>query len=320
MRCIPASISAELRSPAPPGQRHAQVARLVCKMARARVSASAMFSVLRPCYAEDFTDSEINSLIGWAISKTLPQGSRRSCHKPVVTRAVKRTSTVKKGNSETARQEAIELVRQRVSGITIHENDLQQASPVSFSGRGHPEAEAILSNLFSATDRINIVAPFGYGQTRDRAEWLNAVRQNRLPTSSSGTFIRMNPVDGDGIADANVTAFRFALLESDCLPLDLQCALLATLPLPIAAIVDSGGKSLHAWIRIDAPSAEIFRTRLQSLFALVAPFGFDQATANPSRLARLPGLPRIDGARQDSTGQRLLYCAPDAVTFKPIIL
>jgi len=41
----------------------------------------------------------------------------------------------------------------------------------------------------------------------------------------------MNPVDGEGVDDANVTAFRFALLEWDGIPLDLQMSFLARVPL-----------------------------------------------------------------------------------------
>jgi hypothetical protein len=62
----------------------------------------------------------------------------------------------------------------------------------------------------------------------------------------------MNPLDGHGCQDVNVTAYRFALIECDQIPRPLQLSLLARLPLPIAAILTSGGRSLHAWVKVNA--------------------------------------------------------------------
>ena len=60
-------------------------------------------------------------------------------------------------------------------------------------------------------------------------------------------WIRPNPVNqlGSGedgaVCDCDVTSYRFCLLESDDLPLELQLSLWARLPLPISAIIDSAG-------------------------------------------------------------------------------
>jgi hypothetical protein len=119
----------------------------------------------------------------------------------------------------------------------------------------------------------------------------------------------MNPVDGCGVADVNVTAFRFALVESDTLPLELQLPLFARLPLPVAAVIGSGGRSVHAWVKVDARDADEYRATVAQMLALLARFGVDGKNKNPSRLSRLPGARREIGAAGDGV-QRLLYLNP----------
>ena len=118
--------------------------------------------------------------------------------------------------------------------------------------------------------------------------------------------MRMNPVDGKGVADANVTTFRFALIEIDCVPVELQLALLAKLKLPIAAILTSGGKSAHAWVWVDAASVDEYRVTVSAMLGMLARFGVDGKNKNPSRLSRLPGAVRTIGAAGDGR-QWLLY-------------
>ena len=48
-----------------------------------------------------------------------------------------------------------------------------------------------------------------------------------------GAWIRFNPVDGEGIKNENVTAFRYALVESDTMPLSNQDAMYRKLELPV---------------------------------------------------------------------------------------
>ena len=67
-----------------------------------------------------------------------------------------------------------------------------------------------------------------------------------------GGWIRFNPLDGEGVKNENVTKFKYALVESDTLPIAEQDILFRKLELPIAALVHSGGKSLHAIVRVDA--------------------------------------------------------------------
>lgn len=114
-----------------------------------------------------------------------------------------------------------------------------------------------------------------------------------------GAWIRFNPVDGEGVKNDNVTRFRYALVESDTLPVAEQDILYRKLELPIAALVHSGGKSLHAIVRVDADNYEEYRKRVDFLYDFLEKNGvtIDKQNRNPSRLSRMPGVTR-NGNRQ----------------------
>ena len=114
-----------------------------------------------------------------------------------------------------------------------------------------------------------------------------------------GGWIRFNPLDGEGVKNENVTKFKYALVESDTLPIAEQDILFRKLELPIAALVHSGGKSLHAIVRVDAENYEEYRKRVEFLYDFMEKQGvpIDKQNRNPSRLSRMPGLTR-NGNRQ----------------------
>jgi len=114
-----------------------------------------------------------------------------------------------------------------------------------------------------------------------------------------GAWIRFNPVDGDGVKNDNITRFKFALVESDTMPVSDQDAMYRKLELPIACLVHSGGKSLHAIVRVDAEDYTEYRKRVEFLYDFLEKNGLrvDKQNRNPSRLSRLPGVTR-NGNRQ----------------------
>lgn len=109
-----------------------------------------------------------------------------------------------------------------------------------------------------------------------------------------GAWIRFNPLDGQGVKNENVTEYRYALVESDSMPIDQQNAILRQLELPIACLVHSGGKSLHAIVRIEATDYTEYRKRVDYLYDVCKKNGFiiDRQNKNPSRLSRMPGVTR----------------------------
>lgn len=114
--------------------------------------------------------------------------------------------------------------------------------------------------------------------------------------TEAGAWVRFNPLDGKGVKNENVTEYRYALVESDSMPIAQQHAVIRELELPVAVLVYSGGKSLHAIVRIDAPNYEEYRKRVDYLYKVCKENGLDidRQNRNPSRLSRLPGVIRGD--------------------------
>lgn len=112
----------------------------------------------------------------------------------------------------------------------------------------------------------------------------------------AGAWIRFNPLDGKGVKNDNVTEFRYALVESDNMSLDKQNAIMRELELPIAVMMYSGKKSIHAIVRVDADNYAEYRKRVDYLYDVCKKNGLtnDNQNRNPSRLSRLPGVIRED--------------------------
>ncbi len=116
---------------------------------------------------------------------------------------------------------------------------------------------------------------------------------------TAGAWIRFNPLDGNGVKNDNVTEYRYALVESDGMEIEKQNAVLRELELPIACLVHSGKRSLHAIVRVDAPDYPEYRKRVDYLYDVCKKNGFvvDSQNRNPSRLSRMPGIER-NGKKQ----------------------
>ena len=116
---------------------------------------------------------------------------------------------------------------------------------------------------------------------------------------AAGAWIRFNPLDGRGVKNENVTDYRFALVESDNMEIEEQNAIIRELDLPVACLVYSGKKSLHAIVKVDARSYEEYRKRVDYLYEVCRKNGLkiDSQNRNPSRLSRMPGIIR-NGRKQ----------------------
>lgn len=151
------------------------------------------------------------------------------------------------------------------------------------------------------------------------------------PAAGMGTWFTVNPVDGQWRelprlvsphnprgrtrrAEENLTAFPFVLLESDLAPADQWLAALALIRLPISAVYESGGKSVHALVKIDAATVDEWRHVVEERRVPLVMLGADEAAMTAVRLSRLPQCFRGEKGHW----QRLLYLngAPDGT---PII-
>ncbi len=135
-----------------------------------------------------------------------------------------------------------------------------------------------------------------------------------LPThAEDGILFLTNPVDGkyhpnpreDGKrsrrSKESITEFRYLLLESDEVPVEEWLRILVQLPLPIAAVCSSGGRSIHSLVRIDARSKRDHDLVVKRIKPLLVALGADPNAMSAVQMSRLPTAYR--GSRQ----QELLY-------------
>ncbi|WP_342621977.1 AAA family ATPase [Erysipelothrix sp. P66] len=115
----------------------------------------------------------------------------------------------------------------------------------------------------------------------------------------AGAWIRFNPLDGKGVKNENVTDYRYALVESDSIPVERQHAIIRELELPVATLVYSGGKSIHAVVKVEAATMEEYRKRVNYLYDVCKKNGLevDTQNRNAARLSRMPGVVR-NGKKQ----------------------
>lgn len=144
--------------------------------------------------------------------------------------------------------------------------------------------------------------PMGKGITEPVEDVIQRVRKHKSELDASvgwnnaqaGAWVRFNPMDGKGVRNDNVAEYRYALVESDSVDVGRQMAIVKELNLPVAAMVHSGNKSMHAIVRVDAGDYAEYRRRVDYLYAVCKKNGLpvDTQNKNPSRLSRMPGVTR----------------------------
>jgi hypothetical protein len=104
--------------------------------------------------------------------------------------------------------------------------------------------------------------PKDSGVVLSREEWLRKLDDAKgnpnkfLKTSErNGIFVSVNPMKLGGSKDSDVTAFRHALLEFDNISIHEQWGIIIASRIPCAAVISSGGKSIHAWVKVEARTA-----------------------------------------------------------------
>ncbi|MBR3333287.1 MAG: AAA family ATPase [Clostridia bacterium] len=184
-------------------------------------------------------------------------------------------------------------------------------APNNYDGRG--EMLEYLTTLFEEDEYVGFCAQALYDQKKDKwrpagtvygrtaGQIIRDLKAGRTgfgtPNEAAGIWIRFNPLDGQGENDTNVTRWKHCLLESDDIPLEQQWSLIQSMHLPCTFVIHSGGKSLHAIVRIDAENAQQYRQRVNDLYEYAEKAGFkpDPQDKNASRLSRIPGAKRGTG-------------------------
>ena len=172
-------------------------------------------------------------------------------------------------------------------------------------------AARFLETLFKPDETVSYVhsakwkedkskwVPADAGHVRTVGDIIKDLRKHRKLEDAFGTFkeeaggwIRINPTTGP--SDKNVTRYAYSLAESDDLSIEDQKKLFINFKLPIATLVESGGKSVHALVKIDAKDEAEYKQRVSFLYDWLAKHKFvvDENNKNPARLSRLPGVMR----------------------------
>ena len=136
------------------------------------------------------------------------------------------------------------------------EVDLWEASPIRILSTPQDDAALLLSTLYGPTDLVWMGEQYDAGilgdTIRTAGDWLAYFHAG----GQTAPHIIPNPVDGiprtkktgDGVTlrgDGNVQTFRFCIVEFDSLSRDEQLRFWSAVKLPIIALIDSGGKSIH---------------------------------------------------------------------------
>jgi hypothetical protein len=330
---LPAGTVAKLEASHPEGTRHQAKLELAMEMLGNGVSEATVEATLTTTFPEA-APHEIADVIRWALAhdpqpSAIPADLRHGFVRPRHFGAPRRETTKPKPSA------AMRALQGWLNGRLFSEEDLYAASPV----KPHTDdftrnAWLLMECLYSGEDCLNIVCkhlindkgkanPQGPGKTLPSIDWCRWFEENGVPQTRAGAWLRPNPVKesgsgaGGAVMDADVVSPRFLLLESDCLPFELQLTAIASFRLPVAAVLTSGGASYHAWVQLDACDLDEYAQAAGRILSAVSRFGFDSANKNPSRLSRLPGAVREVKSQGDGR-QRLIYLNPQP-KWRPIL-
>lgn len=185
------------------------------------------------------------------------------------------------------------------------------------------DAILLLETLYRPDDLLTIRPSIGAGiigkTIRPVSEWITYFRNGGKTTE----HIIPNPMTGqEGMTktgkpsfqcDETVKIYRFCVVEFDDISRADQLKFWSGVKLPIVALIDSGGKSIHGWLDVQKlAKIETFdqwttqiKNRLYDRY--LTPMGVDSSCSNPSRLSRLPGHYRSE----KQAWQRLLWLSPE---------
>jgi RecA-family ATPase len=185
--------------------------------------------------------------------------------------------------------------RQRSRRLTGPPEPIEGGFPKLLAACFRPDEHVAIAD--TAEDVNGEIAP-RKGVTLTTTEWLERADKkggiHRVFSTKLGLFIRINPTCKGGSKNEDVTAFRHVLVEFDRdkngnpIPKEDQYQAILDSGMPVAVLIDSGNKSLHAWIRVDAPDAKEYARRVEIIWKWFAGMNIDKQNRNPSRLSRCP--------------------------------
>lgn len=264
------------------------------------------------------------------LRQAIPSGSRRVSDREILD-AVNKAMTDHNGGTFTPAPKPKPVVKngdetlRAIINMGKHRTveDLKARSPIRIYDQPPLTTHCLLMTCFREDEYIFIGDRLQNGvmgdTIRTRGEWVKHI----LGRWETAPFVIVNPLSGkpapkksgEGTTlrgDGNVAEYRHCLIEFDDLSREDQVRFWSAARLPLVALVDSGNKSLHAWVAVPklAPvkTAAAWQKSIKGdLYdRLLTPMGVDPACSNPARLSRLPGHYRAE----KESWQRLLWLSP----------
>jgi hypothetical protein len=214
------------------------------------------------------------------------------------------------------RPDALKRIARNVTGI---------ADVITFlAGRSAacPETQdsaSVLRRLYArgSAEKVLIFSDMkSQGQYVWEAARSDVIQNRHLPLGDRGVWFLPQPVDGafhpnprldkkmSRRSEESVTAWRYVVLESDKADADDWLRCLIQMPLRIACVCESGGRSIHALVRADASSKSDWDVSVGAIKPILVTLGADRGALSAVRLSRLPQ------AQRGEQAQRLLYLNP----------
>jgi hypothetical protein len=154
------------------------------------------------------------------------------------------------------------------------------------------------------------------GQMLWEADQSDRTHAGNLPTGREGVWFLAQPVDGlfhpnprlggkrSRRSEESVISWRYVVLECDEADPDEWLRCLVQIPLRIACVCESGGRSIHVLVRVDATSKVDWDAKVGAMKLPLITLGADASALSAVRLTRLPQ------AKRRERVQRLLYLDP----------
>jgi hypothetical protein len=261
------------------------------------------------------------------IRRSIPPGDRKVPDREIVDAINKALADHGKGhcrahvpNVVPVVQDGKSVLQRIIDQATItDEADLLMASPIRLSDEPQGDPVLLLSTLYEPGDLVWIGERYQVGVVghtiRTASDWITYFQNG----GKAGPHIIPNPMTGrEGLTKGGKPSFRcdntvkvygYGLVEFDTLSKAEQIRFWSAVKLPLYALIDSGGKSIHAWIdvqqvaKIETPEQWATEIKGNLYEQLLTPLGVDSACSNPARLSRLPGHFR----QEKQAYQRLLW-------------
>lgn len=212
--------------------------------------------------------------------------------------------------------ETLKRVANKVSGIEDVIRFLSERSPVRVESQ---DSASVLRHLYARASGEKVIL-FNVMESQGQFVWdaanSDVIQNQHLPTGKDGVWFLPQPVDGEfhenprlenklsRRSEEAVTSWRYVVLESDEADADDWLRCLVQMPFRIACICESGGRSIHALVRIDAASKADWDRVMLPIKPVLITLGADRGALSAVRLSRLPQ------AMRGERCQRLLYLNP----------